>query len=58
MAVSSEDFLKGKIYLPPINIQNEISQIFKLLDKKINLELEILNKLKEQKKYLLSNMFI
>ena len=58
MAVSSEDFLKGKIYLPPINIQNEITQIFKLLDKKINIELEILNKLKEQKKYLLSNMFI
>ena len=58
MAVSSEDFLKGKIYLPSITIQNEISQIFKLLDKKINLELEVLNKLKEQKKYLLSNMFI
>ena len=58
MAVSSEDFLKGKIYLPPINIQNEIAQMFKLLDKKINLELEILNKLKEQKKYLLYNMFI
>ena len=58
MAVSSEDFLKGKIYLPPINIQNKIAQIFKLLDKKINIELEILNKLKEQKKYLLSNMFI
>lgn len=58
MAVSSEDFLKGKIYLPSITIQNKISQIFKLFDKKINLELEILNKLKEQKKYLLSNMFI
>lgn len=58
MAVSSEDFLKGKIYLPDYQTQLYISKMFKTLDVKINMESKVLEKYKEQKKYLLSNMFI
>ena len=49
MSVSSEDFLKGQIYLPDYQTQLQISKIFKSIDEKIKLE---------QKKFLLSNMFI
>ncbi len=58
MAVSSEDFLKGEINLPELVIQQKISKIFISLNKKIELEKRILEKYKEQKKFLLSNMFI
>ena len=43
---------------PNIHIQIEDVQILNTLQTKINVEKEILEKLKEQKKYLLSNMFI
>ena len=43
---------------PDIHIQIEDVQILNTLQTKINVETEILEKLKEQKKYLLSNMFI
>ena len=43
---------------PDIHIQIEDVQILNTLQTKINVEKEILEKLKEQKKYLLSNMFI
>lgn len=58
MAVSSEDFLKVQINLPDYQTQLQISKIFKSIDEKINLELQVLEKYKEQKKFLLSNMFI
>ena len=58
MAVSSEDFLKGQINLPDYQTQLQISKIFKSIDEKIKLELQVLEKYKEQKKFLLSNMFI
>ncbi len=58
MAVSSEDFLKGEINLPELAIQQKISKIFISIDSKIELEKSILEKYKEQKKFLLSNMFI
>ena len=43
---------------PDIHIQIEDVQILNTLQTKINVEKDILEKLKEQKKYLLSNMFI
>lgn len=58
MAVSSEDFLKGEINLPTYQVQLYISKIFKSINDKMNLELQVLEKYKEQKKFLLSNMFI
>ena len=58
MAVSSEDLLKGQIHLPDYQTQLHISKIFKSIDEKIKLELQVLEKYKEQKKFLLSNMFI
>ena len=58
MAVSSEDFLKGEINLPTYEEQLKIAKTFKSIDVKIAIEQTILDKLKEQKKFLLSNMFI
>ena len=58
MAVSSEDFLKGEINLPTYEEQLKIAKTFKSTDEKIAIEQAILDKLKEQKKFLLSNMFI
>ena len=58
MAVSSEDFLKGEINLPTYEEQLKIAKTFKSIDEKIAIEQVILDKLKEQKKFLLSNMFI
>lgn len=58
MAVSSEDFLKATIFLPTMDEQKRIAKIFMKIDDKITLENLILEKYKEQKKYLLSNMFI
>ena len=58
MAVSSEDFLKGEINLPTYEEQLKIAKTFKSIDEKIAIEQAILDKLKEQKKFLLSNMFI
>ena len=46
------------IYLPDYQTQLYISKMFKTLDAKINMESKVLEKYKEQKKYLLSNMFI
>ena len=50
-----------KLYSLPnidIKIQNKYSNLFKSLYKKLEIEQKYLEKLKEQKKYLLSNMFI
>ena len=43
---------------PEINIQNKIIDILNVFQKKLDLEISILEKFKEQKKYLLANMFI
>ncbi len=43
---------------PAINIQNKIIDILNVFQKKLDLEISILKKFKEQKKYLLANMFI
>ena len=40
------------------NLEKEYCQLFYILNKKLNVETDYLEKLKEQKKYLLSNMFI
>lgn len=58
MAVSSDDFLKGEIYLPNYKTQLEVARIFKTIEAMISLEQQVLEKYKEQKKFLLYNMFI
>ena len=47
-----------KCYIPALERQEKIIKSLRCLDEKILLEETILNKLKEQKKFLLSNMFI
>lgn len=58
MAVCSDDFLKAEINLPIYEEQLRISNIFKTIEEKIVIEQTILKKLKAQKKFLLSNLFI
>ena len=58
MAVSSEDFLKGKVYIPELSIQQKIAKIFSSFDKKLELEKNILMRYMKQKDYLLNNLFI
>ena len=45
-------------YIPEVNHQKKRIAFLTVLDKKITYEKMILQKLKEQKKYLLSKMFI
>ena len=47
-----------KCYIPCLDRQEDIIKTLTLLDEKVVIEQIILNKLKEQKKFLLSNMFI
>ena len=58
MAVSPEDFLKFNIKLPDLKIQNRIVSNIELIDKKIQLETEKINKLQQLKKGLMQNMFV
>lgn len=58
MAVNSEDFLKGIILAPSLEEQNDIVKIFSVIDNKLKIEMKILKKIKQQKTYLLNNMFI
>lgn len=58
MAVNPTDFLKGYVYLPDIAIQKETMKKINTVLEKINIEKSILKKYKEQKNYLLINMFI
>jgi len=53
-----DDFLDLKFNIPNIETQKRMGNIIKLMDEKILIEQNVLEKLKEQKKYLLSNMFI
>ena len=47
-----------KVKIPDIQIQKKITQILASFDSKIELENTILNSLKEEKQYLLKNLFI
>ncbi|ROH85598.1 restriction endonuclease subunit S [Chryseobacterium cucumeris] len=44
--------------VPPIEIQNNISNFLSKLDEKINLETTLLTQYENQKKYLLQNLFV
>lgn len=44
--------------VPPIEIQNNISNLLSKLDAKVNLETELLTQYENQKKYLLKNLFV
>ena len=58
MAVSSEDFLSYKISFPSKNTQDKIADNIRAIDTKLQNELNILDRTKKQKNYLLSQMFI
>ena len=58
MAVNSEDFLKGIIKLPPLDIQTKIINLMHSFEFKIQTEKDMLELYKKQKAYLLQNMFI
>ena len=57
MAVSSEDFLSYKISFPSKKTQDKIADNIRAIDKKLQNELNILDRTEKQKKYLLSQMF-
>ena len=44
--------------LTDTELQNKIVTILTIFERKLETEIDLLTKLKEQKKYLLSNMFI
>ncbi len=58
LCLSFESLSKIKIHLPSLDTQYEIVKNLDLISNKISIENKILEKLKEQKKYLLLNMFI
>ena len=53
-----KDYGKAKIYCPDFEKQVKIASQIDLIESKIEVETQLLNKYKEQKKFLLSNMFI
>ena len=53
-----KDYGKAKIYCPNYAKQIEIAKQIENIEKKIEIETSLLNKYEEQKKFLLSNMFI
>jgi len=53
-----KDYGKAKIYCPNFEQQVKIAFQIDLLESKIEIETQLLNKYEEQKKFLLSNMFI
>ena len=58
MNISNEEWLSGTVTVPCLEEQNIIADCLKSIDKRISFEKNFLNKLKEQKNYLLSKMFI
>ncbi len=60
MNINNEDFLNGaKIYLPTSEQeQQKIAETLSAIDQKIELENQYLDLLKQQKQYLLQNMFV
>ena len=53
-----KDYGKTKIYCPNFEQQVKIASQIDLIESKIEIETQLLNKYEEQKKFLLSNMFI
>ncbi|MGQ3062281.1 restriction endonuclease subunit S [Flavobacterium sp.] len=56
--VGVSDFFNIEIQLPSINEQVEIAKFLSSLNMRITIEKSILEKLKQQKQYLLQNLFI
>ena len=57
-SISVEEFLQLKVTIPDIARQQHIVQVMQLWEENIRTEEEYLSKLQQQKKYLLSSMFI
>lgn len=57
-AVNSSDINSINILLPSIPEQTKIANFLSAIDSKIDMENQLLQKLEEQKKYLLQNMFV
>ena len=57
-SISVEEFLQLKVAIPDIARQQHIVQVMQLWEENIRTEEEYLSKLQQQKKYLLSSMFI
>lgn len=57
-SISVDEFLQMKVTIPDIAHQQHIVQVMQLWEEKIRTEEEYLSKLQQQKKYLLSSMFI
>ena len=57
-SISVDEFLQLKVTIPDIAHQQHIVQVMQLWEEKIRTEEEYLSKLQQQKKYLLSSMFI
>ena len=53
-----ENFARIKFMLPSIEEQHRIADFLSSLDKKIDIETQLLQKLEEQKKFLLQQMFV
>ncbi|MFH7038321.1 restriction endonuclease subunit S [Flavobacterium plurextorum] len=53
-----ENFARIKFMLPSIEEQHRIANFLSSLDKKIDIETQLLQKLEEQKKFLLQQMFV
>ena len=58
LGLKSDNILNQEIFVYSDNTQEKIANIFKLMDKKIELECNELNKLLEYKKGLMQNMFV
>lgn len=54
----AKDFLRQKLFVPSINEQKMIGHILELLDHKIELTTNKINKLKKIKKFLLDKLFV
>ena len=52
------DYGNAQIYCPDITYQKQIAENLSNIERKIEIEKQLLDKLKEQKNYLLSQMFI
>ncbi len=57
-AVNSSDINSINILLPSIPEQTKIANFLSAIDSKIDMETQLLQKLEEQKKFLLQNMFV
>ena len=58
MNISNDEWLSGTVIIPCLEEQKMIAEVLQSIDEKISFEKKVLEKLKEQKTYLLSKMFI